>query len=369
MMKIPFMRLDRQYSNITDEITSAVETVFSTGRVLQSDEVKKLEQDIASIHNLKYGIAVNSGTDALVIALKVAGLKQGDKVAVTSLSFVASASAIVLAGGIPVFVDIDQYFQADCNQLLALIARKEIDGIVAVHLYGQIMELDELLDKAGKNNIYIIEDAAQAFGATYNGAHPGKSGVATCVSFDPTKVVGAYGSGGMILTDNDDLKDRAVQLRYHGHTGNRIYQNIGHNSQLASVQAAILLVKIKYYKKWEKKRILIAEQYSELLKGISEIETPKVAVGNKHIFHKYVLRVNNKRDELQRYLKDKGIGTSVHYSMPLYKQPCFNSFINDELEFQHVEHACETILSLPIYPELTNDEVQYIIGTIIEFYK
>jgi len=366
-MDIPFMRLDRQYENLKQEILPATTAVFEHGRVLQGPEVKELENQLARFFGLSHCLTVNSGTDALIFALQALSPKPRPRVAVTSLSFVASASAIVHAGGVPIFVDIDKFYLTQTERLLDLIRKDKIDGIVAVHLYGQMMGLKDVYQAAKQKGIFVIEDAAQCFGATRQGLPPGKHSDAVCLSFDPTKVISAYGSGGAVLTNLEEVKKRVTQLRYHGHIGNRIYEKVGFNSQLATIQAAAILVKMKHVEMWQKRRIEIAQRFNQELSPLKKVLVPEVMTGNEHIFHKYVIRVKGDRDQLAGYLKSKGVETSIHYSLGLHQQPCFKKFKKIQEPLPSVEKAVLEILSLPIYPELTDDEAKYICGQIKSF--
>ena len=367
-MNIPFMRLDRQFKNLRDEVMQAVESVLTHGKVLQGVEVEKFEQKLANFFGLPYVIAVGSGTDALIFALKALGLKPNAKVAVTALSFIASASCIAQAGGVPILVDIDDAYLTDREALLSLIRDKAVEGVIAVHLYGQLMELEEIYEEAKKRDIFVIEDAAQCLGGRRKGYMAGKYSDITCLSFDPTKVISAYGSGGAVLTDSVEVKEKIRLLRYHGHIGNHIYEKVGYNSQLASIQAAVLSLKLKYLENWQERRIRIAERYTDELGAIQDVEAPKVLEGNQHNFHKYVIKVRDGRDELIQHLKEKGISTSIHYSLPLHLQPCFNEFRHLQGDLPNVEKVVNEILSLPIYPELTDEECSYICETIQAFF-
>jgi len=363
-MEIPFMRLDRQYKTLKDEFLSATDNVLTHGRVLQGKEVVQLETELSQLFNLEYASTVNSGTDALLFALKSLELTPGSKVAVTSLSFVASASAIVNAGHIPIFIDIDEYYLSEIDIMLDMIQKREIDAIIAVHLFGQMIDLSLVYPSAKSNNIPIIEDAAQCLGAHREEAMPGKYSDAVCLSFDPTKVIGAFGSGGAVLTNNQKINDYIKKYRYHGHRGNRVYDFIGYNSQMPSLQASFISIKLKHLSGWQDRRTDIAKKYSNTLANISDVEIPQVLIGNIHIWHKYVVTINNKRDDLIEYLKDDGISTSIHYSRPLHLQPCFSKYASIQREITKVEQCVNNILSLPIYPDLTDDEVNYICDSI-----
>jgi dTDP-4-amino-4,6-dideoxygalactose transaminase len=367
-MQIPFMRLDRQFANHRQEFMDAVETVFTHGKVLQAQEVADLEALVGDFFAMPHAVAVGSGTDALILAMKALGLKPGGRVAVTSLSFVASASAIVHAGGVPVFVDIeDDYFMAREDVLLDLVTSGKVDGVVAVHLYGQMTELSEIHAEAKKRGVFVIEDAAQALGATRHGVAPGAHSDVTCVSFDPTKVIGAQGSGGLALAREHHIAEHLRRLRYHGHAGQRVYTEIGHNSQLPTVQAAIINAKLGHEEEWRLRRLAIAAAFTETLQRMPNIRPPKVREGNTHIYHKYAMTVKQGRDALALHLKNRGIGSSVHYSLPLNEQPCFAGNHETVGDMSVVKRATEHLLSLPIYPELTDSEVNYICESLKAF--
>jgi dTDP-4-amino-4,6-dideoxygalactose transaminase len=365
---IPFMRLDRQFSAHKEDFMAAVETVFSHGRVLQGKEVAQLEERIAEFMDLQAGAAVGSGTDALVLALTAAGVRPGDKVAVTSLSFMASASAIVLAGGVPVFVDVDERdYQARTDLLAELASSGKVRGILAVHLYGQLADLAEVREAADKAGVFLIEDCAQVLGASRNGVFPGRGSKAVCLSFDPTKVIGAQGSGGMVLSNDEELIERVRRLRYHGHAGGRVYTEIGRNSQLPTVQAALLSIKMDHEREWRQRRQDIAKAYTEALAEHPAIQAPRVSDGNEHIFHKYVMRVPENRDGLAAFLKERGIATSVHYSKLLPEQPCLQNACEIHGFLDVAARLTHEVLSLPIYPELTAQEIDRIVVALADW--
>lgn len=366
-MKIPFMRLDRQFSSLRKQLEPRLFAVLESGRVLQSPDVERLETRLAELFRQKHAVVVNSGTDALIFSLVSLGLPAETKVAVTSMSFIASASAIVHSGCRPVFIDVDpDTMLMDTERLLALMRARKVDAIVGVHLYGQLIDLDEVSREAQKLGIPIIEDAAQALGATRAGKPPGAHAEATCLSFDPTKVLGAYGSGGAIVTDRDDLATHVRRLRYHGHVGKRVYELCGYNSQLDSVQAAVLDVKLDHVDAWQRRRADIAATYSERLAACRGVRCLKTLPENQHNHHKFVLHAE-RRAELIEHLSSAGVQTSVHYSTPLHRQPCFAPYA-DELSLPRVEQAAQTILSLPIYAELQDSEVSHITSVIADFY-
>jgi dTDP-4-amino-4,6-dideoxygalactose transaminase len=363
-VKIPFMRIDRQFASIREQVMPRVMKVLETGRVLQSEEVTALESRLATLHGKKYGVAVNSGTDALVVAIAGLGLKEGARIGVTSMSFVASASAIVLNRCRPVFVDVDpETMLMRVDHALSLVRSRAVDALVAVHLYGQLLELEELAREARERNIPIIEDAAQAIGSTRHGKPPGGYGDATCLSFDPTKVIGACGSGGALVTDREDIANVARLLRYHGHAGNRVYSRPGYNCQMDSIQAAIIDVKLDHMAEWQARRTAIAESYARGLAASSRVRLVRTEPGNVHNHHKFVLHVDD-RASLVRRLDERGVQTSVHYTLPLHRQPCFAGVV-EPVSLPAVERTAETILSLPMYAELTDDEVDYVVRAVL----
>lgn len=370
-MNIPFMRLDRQFADLKSEIMTATESVLTHGRVLQSTEVTSLENRLAKLLSLPYAIAVGSCTDALMFSLKALGLQPNQRVAVTSFSFVASASAIVNAGGIPIFLDIDHdHYLTQKEQLIEHIQNQDIAGIIAVHLYGQMLDLSDVYEEAKKRGIFVIEDAAQCLGATHNGSPPGQHSDMTCISFDPTKVIGAFGSGGAAVTKSEKLKEKLTRLRYHGHAGHRVYEEVGYNSQLASVQAAWLDIKLNYLNQWQERRQEIAEIFNQRLGDLPNITPPSAKAGNQHIYHKYVLRVaQSQREALAAHLKEQGIATSVHYNTPLHQQPCFDMYQHLQSPCPNAEQASQEVLSLPMYPELTDEEVSHICDQVYTFCK
>lgn len=363
--QIPFMRLDRQYAENREAFQRAVAGVFEHGRVLQGPEVQSLEGRLGEFFGMRYAAGVASGTDALVLALKALGAGPGSRIAVTDLSFVASASAIALVGATPVFVDVDP--EHGCMRedvVLELVHGRRIDGIVAVHLYGQMMELREICQAARDRGVFVVEDAAQALGATRHGAAPGAFSDAMCLSFDPTKVIGAHGSGGAVLTNSAEVDARVRRLRYHGHAGKRVYDEIGQNSQLPTLQAAVLLEKLRQEADWRARRTAIARRYSEAIGRSSGILPPAVRSGNVHNYHKYVMRVPGGRDALADHLGGRGIATSVHYSMPLHRQPCFAGRHETAGAMTNAEALAGEVLSLPMYPELTDGEVETICAAL-----
>lgn len=366
-MNIPFMRLDRQYEQHKDTILALCEQVFSHGQVLQGPEVAALESQLCEVMGIKDAIAVGSATDALFFALVTAGVKPGDRVAVPALTFVATASPVIRAGATPVFVDTGDDYQPDLGKAIDLINTGSVQAVITAHLYGQLFDITPLAEACKSNGVALIEDAAQAIGATLHGSSPGAQSLAATVSFDPMKIAGAFGSGGAIVTNNSEVAKRIKRLRYHGRDESRTYQELGYNSQLASIQAAIVGFKLDHLDEWTERRQQIAHRYTSVLDEISAVTPPREIPGARHVFHKYVLTAGNDRDRLRKHLSDAEVGTMVHYASPLHKEPLFADYINSVDNFPEAERLSREALSLPIYPELDDAEVDYVCEKLTRF--
>lgn len=357
-LSIPFMRLDRQFAAHRQEFLDAMMPVLESGAVLQGPAVAQFEHALASVTGFAHAITCGSGTDAMIIGLAALGLQEGSRIAVPALTFVATGSPVLHARCVPVFVDCDpETGLADEETLLDLIERRAVDAIIVVHLYGQLVSLDRIGPAARRAGIVLIEDAAQALGATRNGVTFGRYGQFSAVSFDPMKVVGAFGSGGAMLTDDADFAMRARQFRYHGHDGKGRYIVPGFNSQLATVQAAALSVKLKLMAEWQARRGQIAAIFDGKLAQAPNAWRIRTLPGNGHNFHKYVLRMHS-RKHVQEGLAVVGIQTKVHYDVPLHLQPLFSG--GASVSCPHAESAAGSFLSLPMYAELTDGEAEYI---------
>ncbi|MEE8045900.1 MAG: DegT/DnrJ/EryC1/StrS family aminotransferase [Dehalococcoidia bacterium] len=368
-MKIPFMRLDRQFEQHKATILALCEQVFSHGMVLQGPEVAALEDQLCSVMGTKHAVAVGSATDALYFALISADVKSGDRVAVPAMTFVATASPVIRAGAEPVFVDVGDDYQPDVAKMIELVESGSVQAVVAAHLYGQLFDLTPLAEACKAKNVMLIEDAAQALGATLNGAAPGEISDAATLSFDPMKIAGAFGSGGALVTNDRDVAERTRRLRYHGRDENRVYQELGYNSQLASIQAAIVGFKLDHLDEWSERRKDIAHRYTAVLDEISLAIPPRVLPGSHHVFHKYVLTVhdNRNRDRLKEHLSNAGVGTMVHYASPLHSEPLFAKYVDAGDKFPEAERISKVALSLPIYPEMEDSEVDYICEQLTNF--
>ncbi len=370
-MKVPMLDLTEQYQNLKEGIDNAVIDVMSSAQFILGQNVKKLEADVAEYSNVKYGIGVANGSDALHISLLGCGVKPGDEVICPSFTFFATAGAIARAGAIPVFVDIDEKtFNIDPVKIEEAITEKT-KAIIPVHLYGQMVDMEPISEIAKKHGLAVIEDAAQAIGAEYKGKKVGELGTTACYSFFPTKNLGAYGDGGMIVTNDDEIAEKMRVIRVHGSKPKYYHHILGYNSRLDELQAAILNVKFPHLNDWSKQRINNANTYNELINnsGLSEhVVTPYQEEHNYHIYHQYTIRVQE-RDELQNFLKEHGVSTMIYYPMPLHLQPVFKELGYKEGDLPITEKAAAEALSLPMFPELKREQQEYVVSKIKEFYS
>lgn len=373
-MKIPLLDLKRQYYSIKPEIDGAIARVLESGQFILGPEVEAFEREVAAYCGVKHAIGVASGTDALWLSLKALGLGPGDRVITTPFTFFATAGAIVNVGARPLFVDIEPRTYNLDPERLETLPKNELErckAIIPVHLYGQMAEMEPLMAFARAHALAVIEDAAQAIGAEYKGRKAGTIGDLGIFSFFPTKNLGAYGDGGMVVTNDGSLAERVRLLRVHGSKPKYYHQIVGTNSRLDALQAAILRAKLPYLVGWSKARQHWAQCYNESLGKLKlPIELPDVRPGSTHIYHQYTIRVRDgRRDTLRAYLKDQGIGTEVYYPLPLHLQGCFKDLGYREGDFPEAERASREVLSLPIFPELTEEELQQVVGTIQHFFR
>ncbi|QTA38653.1 DegT/DnrJ/EryC1/StrS family aminotransferase [Thermosipho ferrireducens] len=373
---IPLFDLTRQYSSIKEEIIVAVDKVLASGRVILGPEVKKLEESIADYLKVNYAVGVGNGSDALVIALRAMGIKKGDKVITTPYTFFATASSIVRNGGKPVFVDVEpESYNIDLNQVEYVLKNETVFGIIPVHLFGQTVDLEGLNYLKEKYGVKVLEDCAQSIGSEgeVNGEikKSGTVGDAAILSFFPTKNLGAYGDGGMIITNNVEIYEKSKTLRVHGAKKKYLHDEIGYNSRLDEIQAAILNVKLKYIDLWTEKRAKIAEKYAiEFEKRQLPIKFPKILEKSYryHVFHQYVIEFesNKIREKVKEHLKNNSIGTSIYYPLPLHLQKCFKDLGYKKGDLPVSEKLSQTTLALPIFPELTYSEIETIVEKIKE---
>lgn len=367
-MQVPFVDLGIQYKVIRSELEVEFQKVFEKTAFIMGSIVKDFEEAFAQYCGVKYAIGVANGTDALILALKALGIGPGDEVITAVNTFIATAEAIIHAGATPIFVDCDPHtYNIDVTQIEAKITPRT-KAIIPVHLYGQPAQMDAILEIAKKYNLYVIEDAAQAHGAFYNGQKVGSIGHVACFSFYPAKNLGAYGDAGAVVTNDDEIALTVRKLRDHGGITKYQHDLVGYNSRLDTLQAAVLLVKLKYLDEWNKQRQKNAQLYNKLLSKVPGVITPSVLNGATHVYHLYVVRIEgNSRDELQRYLKERGIQTGIHYPKPLHLTPALKYLGDQAGDFPVAERYSQEILSLPMYPELTEEQITYVVQEIEKF--
>ncbi len=371
-MNVPLLDLVAQYRAIKDEVLPALQAVIESQQFVMGPPVPQLEAAVAQLAHAKHGIACASGTDALLLPLKALALNPGDEVITTPFTFFATAGAIHNAGATPVFVDIDPgTFNIDPAAVEAAVTPRT-RAMLPVHLYGQMAALERLFPIARAHGLKIVEDAAQAIGARRQidgqWRMAGELGWATGYSFFPSKNLGAWGDGGMMATSDDALAERLRKLRLHGGAKQYHHDEVGTNSRLDSVQAAVLLAKLPHLASWSSKRREHAASYTNALTDVSQIRTPVVDDCNEPIFHQYTLRAE-RRDELQASLKGKGVGNAVYYPVPLHLQNCFGHLGYKQGRFPEAERAAREVISLPIYPELTRHQIEFVVDTIRGFYQ
>jgi len=363
-MSVPLLDLTAQYEKIGDELKSVVFETLKSGRYIMGPKVKEFEKNVADYCKVKDSIGVGSGTDALVIALVAAGVTPGDEVITSPFTFFATAEAISNVGGIPVFADIDtRTFNIDPSKIRDKITENTA-AIIPVHLYGQCADMDEIMELAKEFELKVIEDACQAIGAEYKGTRAGALGDAGAFSFFPSKNLGAAGDGGMITTDEQQLAEVSRSLRTHGSSKKYYHEMLGYNSRLDALQAGVLNVKLNYLDQWNKQRRENAKYYNQKLAEIRGIETPYEKEGNYHIYHQYTIRVKGKRDRIRDLFSDNGIGFSIYYPLPIHLQDAYSHLGYKKGSFPITELASEEVISLPIYPELSQSQMDEVVQVI-----
>jgi dTDP-4-amino-4,6-dideoxygalactose transaminase len=363
---IPQFDLRLQYAAIGSEIRDAVERVMASQHFVLGREGAGLELEIATLCKVQHGVALASGTDALILALRAYGVGAGDEVVIPTFTFVATGSAVSALGAKPVFADIHpNTYNIDPADLERRVTPRT-RAIVVVHLYGLAADMDPLLEFAKARNLPVIEDNAQAIGATYKGRPTGSLGDVACLSFYPTKNLGAYGDAGMVVTNSAATAERIRRLRNHGQTEKYVSNEPGWNSRLDELQAAILRVKLRHLAAWQQSRQTHAAEYTQRLSQIPGVMPPAVPQGYEHVFHQYTIRLE-KRDELHRALSERKIGSAVYYPVPLHLQPIYAPLGHQAGDFPHAERAAKEVLSLPVYPELRTDQIARVTEAISEF--
>ena len=367
-MKVPLLDLKAQFATIREEIMPAIQAVMESQYFINGPEVKELEQLVADYSDCAAAVGVSSGTDALLASLMTLGVGAGDEVITSPYTFFATAGSIWRSGARPVFVDIEpETFNIDPNGIEAAITERT-KAIIPVHLFGQVAEMDPILALAESYGLFVIEDAAQAIGATYKGRKAGSMGTVGCFSFFPSKNLGGMGDGGMIVTQDERLAKRLRMCRGHG--GRDKYHNefVGGNFRLDTIQAAGLIVKLRHLDEWSARRRANAARYNELLADVEPVTTPVIRDYNVSIYNQYVIRVP-RRDELQAFLKENDIGTAVYYPLSLHEQECFASLGYKKGDFPESEKAAAESLALPVYPELADEQICFVVEKIRQFFS
>ena len=366
-MNIPLVDLHAQYVPLKDEIFSEMEKVFESMHLFLGENVQALEKDFAQFCGAQFGIGVSDGTAALQIILRALGIGPGDEVITVSQTFIATAEAIVLAGAIPVFVDIKgDTCLMDVDEVEAKITPRT-KAILPVHLYGQTVDMDPLLKIASRHHLKVIEDACQAHGASYKGSRAGSLGDAAGFSFYYSKNLGALGEGGFITTSDPEIARKARMIRDHGSERRYYHDLVGFNGRLDEIQAVVLRAKLPHLVEYNELRRKHALRYNELLSSLPVI-TPIERPDNQHIYHMYVIQAP-RRDELQIWLKERGIGTGIHYPVPIHLQNSMSDLGGKKGDFPVTEKVVDQVLSLPMYAELTDDAIRTVASSINEFYN
>ena len=359
-IKIPFTDLYSQYQEAKSDIDDAIKNVLETSSFITGPLVDRFETEMTAYTGAEACASVGSGTNALICSLR-ATIKPGDEVITTSHTFVSTTESIVLAGGVPVFVDIGDYYHINIQSIESAITDKT-RAILFVDLYGQTPDIDALVALAKKHNLFLIEDAAQSFGSSYKNKRVGSLADLTCFSFNPVKNLGAVGDAGMV-TGKKEFIDRVKMYRDHGRSSRYQYDEVGYNMRIDNIQAMVILEKLKYLKGWTEKKQKICRYYSEQLSGV--VQVPIENKESDHTYYVYVIRATQ-RDRLQHYLQQKGIQTNIHYRNPTHRTPAYEKYVTMPLKI--TEAVCDSILSLPCYHTLTEENQQYIIHSIKEFY-
>jgi len=366
-MNVPFLNLVAQYESLKSELLPAVEKTLATGHYVLGPNVSALEQEIAVYTGTKHGIGVNSGSDALTLALRALDIGPGDEVITTPFTYIAPAESIHQVGAKIVFADIDpRTFTIDPAEVERHITART-RAIIPVHLFGQAAPLDDILALARPRGIHVIEDCAQAIGATYRGKPVGGLGAMGCFSFYPTKNLGADGDGGMVVTQDEALAKKLRMLRVHG-IERRYYHDLhGYNSRLDELQATILRVKLPHLKRWNARRGEVARYYTDNFSHLP-LDFPITADGNTHVYHVYAV-LSDRRDALQKFLTDRGVSTLIYYPLPLHLQKVYEKLGYKEGDFPVAEKVSKRILPLPMYPELTKEHLDNVVGAFLGFFE
>jgi dTDP-4-amino-4,6-dideoxygalactose transaminase len=364
---LQFVDLKREYAQIKEEIHSAIQKVLDKQSFILGEELEQFEQEFSNYVGSKFGIGVNSGTDALYIAVNALGIGKGDEVITVSNTFISTVDAIVRNGARPIFLDVNPVtYTIDVTKIEDKITEKT-KAILLVHLYGHPADINPIMEIAEKHGLFVIEDACQAHGAEYAGKKAGNIGNIGCFSFYPSKNLGAYGDSGMVVTSDEKIAEKMKMLRNYGQPEKYHSDFIGLNSRMDEVQAAILRTKLKYLDKWNNRRRRVAKLYNELLRDVNSIATPKEEEYAKHVYHLYVIRCRA-RDKLQRFLLENGVQSQIHYPIPVHRQAAYVKLGFDE-HLPITEAVCKEVLSLPMHPWLKEEEIRYISNLVTKFFE
>lgn len=370
--KIPILDLKKQIAPLRQELDAAIKRVVDNTNFILGQEVRELEDEIQKYCGIKYAVGVSNGTDAIKLALLACGIKCGDKVICPAFTYFATAGAIASIGAIPVFADIEpETYNISVDSISKILkkdTKRKIRAILPVHLYGQCADMDNILRLARKYKLKVIEDNAQAFGAEYKGKKAGSMSDCGTTSFFPGKNLGAFGDAGMVITNNKVIAQRIKVMRNQGNKDKYFHLVLGYNNRLDTIQAAVIKVKLKYLDSWNMKRRENAAYYNEALTGVN-IKTPFVSSYSTHIYHQYVLRMDSSSKNLIEHLKSKAIDSRIYYPLPLHLQKCFKYLGYKKGDFPESEKASIQTLAIPVYPDLSREELGYIIDSIKEFFK
>jgi dTDP-4-amino-4,6-dideoxygalactose transaminase len=364
-MQVPLLDLKAQYATIKDEILAAVAEVLESQRCIGGPKIEELEKKIAEVSGCQFGVGVSSGTDALLNCLMSLDIGSGDEVITTPFTFFASAGSIARTGARPVFVDIDpKTYNIDPNQIASAVT-ENTKAIMPVHLFGQMADMDPIMEVARRHNLAVVEDAAQSITSTYQGRKAGSVGTAGCFSFFPSKNLGGIGDGGMVVTNDRPLYERMRVMRDHGQKPQYYYHYVGGNFRLDPIQAAALLVKLPHLDDWSQARRQNAAYYDQRFAG-TMVRTPYVSPDCQTIYNQYCIRVP-RRDDVVSHLREKGIGSAIYYPVPLHLQKCFAYLGHKQGDFPHSEKAAQEIMALPVYPELTDAMQDAVADAVLGF--
>lgn len=367
-MKIPFIDLKLQNDQVRNDIIGSLEKILDSSAFVLGNNVTNFENEFAQAHDSKHCIGVSSGTDGNHLALWSLGIKSGDEVIIPANTFIATAWGATLCGAVPVFADCHkESYNLDPEKIEEKITSKT-KAIVAVHLYGQPADLDGIKEIADRHNLFLVEDAAQSHLAEYKGRKIGSHGVSASFSFYPGKNLGAIGEGGAVITKDDDIAMKIKMMRDHGCREKYQHEIYGHNYRMEGLQGAVLSLKLKHLSRWTEKRRDVANKYRQLLKDIGDLELPKEMSYAKHVYHLFVVKSSH-RDKLQDFLQNNGISTGLHYPVPLHLQKCFSRLGYKKSDFPETEELSDKCLSLPVYPELSDSQQNYICDTIKKFFE